>query len=91
MQTRSVDILRELEMASRSHMSETATKNSGLWIEHVLPQTWTDAWPFPDGHTHEVYSDELDALARCTLIHPQRNLTLLIGDLTSPLEALDLR
>lgn len=79
--TRLVDILWELEMASRSHMAESATKPNGLWVEHVLPQTWTDEWPFPDGQTHEVYSDEPDALARRTLVHSLGNLTLLTGGL----------
>ena len=71
----------ELEMASRSNMSEGATKPTGLWVEHVLPQTWTDEWPFPDGQTHEVYSDKPDALARRTLVHSLGNLTLLTGGL----------
>jgi len=79
--TRLVDILWELEMASRSHMAESATKPIGLWVEHVLPQTWTDEWPFPDGQTHEINSDEPDALARRTLVHSLGNLTLLTGGL----------
>lgn len=79
--TRLVDILWELEMASRSHMAEDLTKPSGLWVEHVLPQTWTDEWPFPDGQTHDVYSDEQDAMARRTLVHSLGNLTLLTGGL----------
>lgn len=75
--TRLVDILWELEMASRSNMAESATKPPWLWVEHILPQTWTDEWPFPNGRTHEVYSDEPDAQARRGLVHSLGNLTLL--------------
>lgn len=79
--TRLTDILWELEIASRSRMAETATKPAGLWVEHVMPQTWTDEWPFPDGRTHDVYADEPDVRARRALVHSLGNLTLLTGGL----------
>ncbi|MCY4302321.1 MAG: DUF262 domain-containing protein [Aestuariivita sp.] len=78
---RLVDILWELEIASRSHMAENTTKPYNLWVEHVLPQNWTEEWPFPDGHTHDVYADDPDTSNRRSLVHTLGNLTLLTSGL----------
>ena len=79
--TRLVDLLWELELFSRSKMSESISQPDGLWVEHVLPQTWTAEWPFEDGTTSNSYSEEASALARNATIHVLGNLTLLTSSL----------
>ena len=80
-QTRLVDLLWELELISRSRMSENVGQPDGLWVEHVLPQTWTADWPFEDGTTGNSYSEDASALARNATIHVLGNLTLLTSSL----------
>ncbi len=79
--SRLVDILSELEYASRPAMAENISLPNGLWIEHVMPQTWTDEWPFEDGATRDVLSDDPEVLARSALLHSLGNLTLLTSSL----------
>lgn len=75
--TRLIDILWELERASRPRMAEKIEKPKDLSVEHVLPQKWTDEWPFPN-------ADEPDAKNRRDLvINSLGNLTLLTGSLNS--------
>ena len=62
--TRLVDILWELERASRSKMAEIIEQPAGLWIEHVMPQKWTNDWPFEDGEEHDYSSDDQKVLRR---------------------------
>ena len=81
--TRLVDILWELERASRSRMTENIEKPKDLSVEHVLPQKWTDEWPFPNGQTHDVSADEPAARDRRALINSLGNLTLLTVRLNS--------
>lgn len=82
--TRLVDILWELEMASRSSMAEKKEKPAkDLSVEHVLPQKWTDEWPFPNGQTHAFDADEPDARDRRDLVNSLGNLTLLTRSLNS--------
>ena len=78
-----VDILWELERASRSRMAEKIEKPKDLSVEHVLPQNWTNAWPCPNGQTHAVNADEPDARDRRALVNSLGNLTLLTGSLNS--------
>ena len=33
----------------RSNFHETKTLDAGLTIEHILPQSWWQYWPLPDG------------------------------------------
>ena len=42
-------ILREFEFASRDEYNEVEGLKPDLEIEHVLPQTWHEHWPLPDG------------------------------------------
>ena len=76
-QPRLVDILWELELSTKSKLSESIEQPSGLWVEHVLPQKWTDEWPFEDGSTSSRHSEEAPALTRNAMIHVMGNLTLL--------------
>ena len=39
------DVLWELELASRSAKMEDVGRPSGLWVEHVMPQSWSAHWP----------------------------------------------
>lgn len=80
---RLVDILWELERASRPSMAEKIEKPKDLSVEHVLPQKWTDEWPFPNGQTHAVDADEPDARDRRALVNSLGNLTLLTRSLNS--------
>lgn len=76
-------ILRELEFASRDEYSEVEGLRADLEIEHILPQTWYEHWPLPDGSNAppDLYglTDEQRALVerRQALIHVLGNLTLL--------------
>lgn len=80
-QPRLVDILWELEEASRSSFAERHERPSGLWIEHVMPQTWTEEWPFADEDYADPWSDLPHALARHRSINTLGNLTLVTSGL----------
>ena len=77
-------ILRELEFASRDKYSEVEGLRSDLEIEHILPQTWYEHWPLPDGCSTPAdlmygLSDDQRAMVerRQALVHVLGNLTLL--------------
>jgi len=76
-QMRIKDVLWELEVASRSRFAEQLARPEGLWIEHVLPQTWTEAWPFEDGEFVDRWSGDPKAVERNMVLHTLGNLTLL--------------
>lgn len=80
---RLVDILWELEVASRTEMAEVATQPLGLWVEHVLPQKWTEEWPFEDGSTATPDWEDPATLARYSELHTLGNLTLLTNKLNA--------
>ncbi|WP_420416098.1 DUF262 domain-containing protein [Pacificispira sp.] len=44
-------ILREIESAERTSLSEDVEVKSWLTIEHVMPQSWLNSWPLADGRT----------------------------------------
>jgi hypothetical protein len=77
-------ILRELEFASRDKYSETEGLKADLEVEHILPQSWQEHWPLPDGSKAPAdltfaLSDQQRAAAteRQSLVHTMGNLTLL--------------
>lgn len=78
---RTKDILWELELASRSKFSEKTERPEGLWTEHVLPRSWNENWPFPDGTFVDRYSGDPRVESRDTLLHALGNLTLMTGGL----------
>ena len=80
-QPRLVDILWELEDASKSSLGERHDRPSGLWVEHVLPQTWTDEWPFVDVDYADRYSDAPQSVARRSIVNTLGNLTLVTSGL----------
>ena len=79
--TRLIDIFWELEMASRSSLAENTNMPEGLWVEHILPQAWTEDWPFKDGQFVDSDSLEPKAMVRRSKIHSLGNLTLLTASL----------
>ncbi len=78
---RLVDILWEFEVASRTKLSEHGQRPDGLWVEHVLPQSWGDEWPLPSGERADPISLEHETVLRNTKLHTLGNLTLLTGGL----------
>ena len=79
--SRLVDILWELETVSRSKKSEKFSQPEGLWVEHVLPQTWTDEWPFQDGSTGQLDNDDQKSRDRNLVVNVFGNLSLLTSKL----------
>ena len=80
-QPRLVDILWELEKASRSNLAEKHERPSGLWVEHVLPRTWTEQWPFSGVEYAAPYSGMAQAVSRQAVINTLGNLSLVTGGL----------
>lgn len=78
---RLTDILWELELASRSKLAEQSDQPPNLWVEHVMPQSWGDDWPYEDGSTGRPSDDDGKAIARNAILHTLGNLTLLTGGL----------
>lgn len=89
---RLIDILWELERATRSKFQVDEKRPSFLSVEHVLPQTWTTHWPLPDGRTVpalRIPVDEEMALAmrhRDAHRHRLGNLTLVTSPLNSSMQ-----
>ena len=79
--TRIKDVLWELEEASRPSFAERTAMPNDLWTEHVLPQRWTDEWPFEDGEIIDYWSSNSKAEERDRLLHTLGNLTLLTSSL----------
>ena len=75
------DVLWELELSSRPQFAERTEMPSGLWTEHMLPVTWTEEWPFPDGETIDHSSDDPRAAERKRILHTLGNLTLITDSL----------
>ena len=78
---RLVDILWMLEVASRTKLAERGIMPEGLWVEHVLPQSWGNEWPLANGDTDDLTSLEKETIARNAKLHTLGNLTLLSGGL----------
>lgn len=78
---RTKDILWELELASRTKFSEATARPSGLWTEHILPQSWNEGWPFAEGEYADRYSGDPRAERRNILLHSLGNLTLMTSGL----------
>ncbi|TWA85158.1 uncharacterized protein DUF1524 [Azospirillum brasilense] len=80
---RLIDVLWELELASRTKFMAGSERPEFLSVEHVLPQAWMTHWPLPDGRMAPLDkmtgADEsmLQAIAtRDRLKHTLGNLTL---------------
>ena len=79
--SRLVDILWELELASRTKFAEQNERPEGLWIEHVMPRTWTDEWPFVTVEYDGPLGSSAQAMARRAALDRLGNLTLVTGGL----------
>lgn len=75
------DILWELELASRPKFSEKTEMPSDLWTEHVLPVSWSEEWPMPDGDLINFDSEDSRVAERDHLLHTLGNLTLMTSGL----------
>jgi len=73
------DVLWELELASRSSKMEDVGRPDGLWVEHVMPQSWSENWPLPTGLELPHYSSDPDVVS---LISRRQRLINTLGNLT---------
>ena len=78
-----LDILFELELTHRNQLTEEIVQSKTLTIERVLPESWTNKWPFPDGKCLNISSSEEEVLRRKNLIPTLGNLTLLTSRLNA--------
>lgn len=89
---RLVDILWELERATRSKFQVDDKRPNFLSVEHVLPQTWTTHWPLPDGRsvpaTRIAVDEDMGIAMRNRDAHKHRlgNLTLVTTPLNSSMQ-----
>jgi uncharacterized protein with ParB-like and HNH nuclease domain len=84
---RLVHLLGRLDETYLTSKSEAFLIKSGLTIEHLMPQSWFDSWPLPDGTRGLTYEELEDAdpasmaavstKRRNALIHSIGNLTIL--------------
>jgi hypothetical protein len=74
------DVLWELELASRSSKMEDLSRPEDLWVEHVMPQSWSKNWPLSTGLELPNYSSDPQVISaisrRQRLINTLGNLTL---------------
>jgi hypothetical protein len=73
------DILWELELTTRSAKMEDISRPAGLWVEHVMPQSWSENWPLPTGVELPHYSSDPDEIS---LISRRQRLINTLGNLT---------
>ena len=73
-------VLEGIEARLRSAKAEQPDVPRSLTIEHLMPQSWKDNWPLPDGVDRVLAEHERNAL-----IHSIGNLTLVTQKLNSAL------
>ena len=88
-----VHILRRLNDTFMSPKSERITIENPLTVEHILPQSWLDNWPLPDGSKGLAWqelseADEDDPRRHATkqrnaALHTFGNLTILTKSLNT--------
>ncbi len=87
--SRLADFLWEIEFASRTGFMEKIERPAGLWIEHVLPQSWDLKWPLPGNaevapETVRVNRDRIiNTLGNLTLVTDSLNISLGNKDFTA--------
>ena len=88
-------ILQEIEHAKRSKFDEATISPGNLTIEHIMPRSWAEHWPLPNGSTAPCEAtwgainrgydldDEMKALmdARNKAVDALGNLTLITNSL----------
>lgn len=80
-----VHILRKLSDSYRSAMHEDIAIEGNLSVEHLMPQSWIEHWPLPDGSRgvphYELWSADADNPR--TIATKKRNLAVqTLGNLT---------
>ena len=85
--SRLLHLLKSLDETYFSSKCEAIVINSPLTVEHLMPQSWIEHWPLPDGKKGLTYeqmedSDSADPVVVATkrrdaLIHSIGNLTIL--------------
>ena len=81
---RAVMILSALENASRTNKNERVNIQSGLTVEHLLPQNGEiDDYPYASDDDYKREEDESVEEGRDDMMHTVGNLTLLTGPLNS--------
>lgn len=86
-------IFRRLNDTYMNNRLERINIEGPLTIEHILPQTWLENWPLPDGSCGLAYhelsdKDENDPVVRATqrrngMLHNFGNLTIITQELNS--------
>lgn len=72
-------LLEVIEARLHTAKTESFSFDEKLTIEHIIPQTWTETWPLPDGGNEE---ERIEAeKRRKSHIHRLGNLTLVTGSL----------
>ena len=74
-------VLWEFERASRPRFAEDTGMPNGLWIDHMLPESWDERWPMPDGDriNRDLWDPRI--VERNRLLHSIGNLTLMTAGL----------
>lgn len=88
-----IHILRRLNETFLSQLSERISIDSPLTVEHILPQSWVQHWPLPDGSkgltAEELWASQEDDVAaeatrrRNAALQTLGNLTILTQPLNS--------
>ncbi len=81
------DVLWELELRSRSVKMENVPRPPSLWIEHIMPQSWSEKWPLPDGSELPQYSSDPEVIS---LISRRQRLINTLGNLTLTTDLLNI-
>ena len=84
-------MLRRFELRLRTSKHEDITIESGLTVEHVLPQDWFEHWPLSNGQRGATIDERLqqpspESDERDRMLQTMGNLTLLTGNLNSALQ-----
>jgi hypothetical protein len=88
----SSDLLRRLNDTYLGSKSEDISINSPLTVEHILPQSWLDHWPLPDGSNGLTWQERLDAKADDPRAKATRRRDIIVqsfGNLTIVTQALN--
>jgi hypothetical protein len=81
------DVLWELELKTRTTKMEDVPRPASLWIEHVMPQSWNEHWPLPDGSELPHYSSDPQIIS---LISLRNRLIGTLGNLTLTTDLLNI-
>ncbi len=71
-------VLRAIHDALHTSKSDVTVIQEKLSVEHILPQTWQEHWPLPEGVAVEEATE-----VREDLVHDFGNLTVLMQALNS--------